>query len=361
MNEPQDLVSLGKSQNVKISDLLLDDRNPRLPPSQQGLDQESLAVVIEMGFDAFTVAESISRHGFFSSEPLIVIPSDTEGKYVAVEGNRRLTALMGLTQSEIRSAFANPDRWDELASKASFDSSAAVPVVVAPNREVCTPVIGYRHISGIMQWKTFAQARYVAALIDDSGYDYDEVHKLIGIEKREVANLYRAQAIADQALRLGIDTGGLETGFSVLQVAMNSTKIRDFVGAPLGSRLEPGSPPIPEGKIEELKELFGYIYGNGEKEPVISDSRQMSQLGNVIASPEGLRALRAGESLDLAKQKVADSQIDPKDRITKRLQTAINCLTAASEDMPQFYEDAEVGRLLDDINAALRDLEPLTA
>jgi hypothetical protein len=361
MNAPVSPQSLGMAKAVFISDLLLDAENPRLAASHHGKSQEDLAVILEMGFDAFAVAESMARHGFFPSEPLIVIHAEQAGKYTVIEGNRRLTALLGLTRPDIRKEFASPERWEQLASKSAVRGDASVPVVVATSRQACTPVVGFRHISGILQWSPYAQAMYVASLVDGAGLTFDQVHQEIGIDKRDVANLYREQAIAKQAQRLGIPTGNLEASFSLLQVAMGSTKLRDFVGAPLGSRLQPQKDPIPDDKVAELEELLGYVFGNGAQEPVITDSRQIPLLGNVIAEPTGLAALRAGETLLAAKQKIDDSEVDPKDRLSRRLTTAKNALGAASADMPQFYADADILELLEEVSAALRELEPPTS
>lgn len=343
---------------VELRNLRLDSSNPRLPPSQQGLPQEDLAVILEMGFDAFTVAESISRHGFFESEPLIVIAGESPDSYTVVEGNRRLTALIGLADPQVRREFASPDRWEEIADGSSVSMETIVPVVLAPNREACTPIIGFRHISGILQWVPYAQARYVASLVDQQGLSFDEVHRLIGIDKRDVASLYREQAIADQAAELGFETGGLERSFSLLQVAMNSTKIREFVGAPLASKVTTGTPPIPADKTENLKEVLGYIFGSAEVQPAINDSRQISQLGNVIAEEKGLEALRSGLKVHEAKQKMDDARVDPRSRLLKRLETVCNSLEAALEDFSEFADDSEVTEKASDILDLCRELRP---
>jgi hypothetical protein len=348
----------GEVRSVRLDSLLLDAFNPRLPPSQHGKSQEDLAVVLEMGFDAYTVAESMARHGYFVSEPLIVISAEEDERFIVIEGNRRLTALLGLTKEAVRSEFATPERWHELAGDCPLSAETLIPVCIATSREACTPVVGFRHISGILQWTPYAQARYIATLVDGAKMSFDEVHKLIGIDRRAVAALYREQAITNQAQRLGIATGNLEASFSLLQVAMSSPKIREFVGAPLGTRLGTGEDPIPEDKVAELEELLGYIFGDGELEPIIHDSRQIPQLANVIAEPRGLEALRAGETLDAAKQKIADAAVDPKERLRRRLNTAKSALIAASEDMPQFYGDGEISALLEEVEAALAGLEP---
>lgn len=352
----QDIVGLGDLRYLPISALLLDDLNPRLPPSQHGKSQADLAVVLEMGFDAFTVAENIARFGYFASEPLIAIPN-SENQFIVVEGNRRLTALVGLVDPAIRKEFATPDRWNEIAKKSAITVDTTVPVVVVADRHEVTPVIGWRHVSGILQWEPFAQARYVASLVDGSNLSYEAVANMIGKKKAEVAALYRDQAIADQASEMGIDTGGLERSFSLLQLAMGSPKIREFVGAPLGGALEPGGKPIPQEKRDSLAEVLGYIFGSGEQAPVINDSRQISALGNVIGEPAGLKALRDGESLELAKQRIKEGGVDPRERLLLRLKAARASLTAVFEDYSDFADDDEVVEILGEIFELLSDVE----
>lgn len=324
---------LGEVRLIALADLVLDDMNPRLPPNQRGLHQVDLAAVLEMGFDAFAVAESIACLGFFSSEPLIAIPSNEDGKYIVVEGNRRLTVLLGLARGDMRSEFATPGRWEALAAESAITNDTRVPVVVAISRAACTSVIGYRYVSEVLQWSPLVQARYIALLVDIEQRSYQEVAKLIGIGKSTVAALYRDQAIVDQAIQMGIDAATLERAFLLLQVAMSSTKIREFVGAPLGAGTVPRTDPIPEDKADELVEVLGYLFGSGQREPIIDDSRQISQLGDVLADPVGLRALREGETLQVAKQRVTETRFGPKERLKRRLTAARNALLAEVEHM----------------------------
>lgn len=343
---------MGEQQRVPLSSLRLDPQNPRLPADMQGQSQEDLAVHLELGFDALTVAESIASHGFFGSEPLIVIAGDNPGEWVVVEGNRRLTALLGLVDPDVRSQFANPSPWDALAKQATVSYDDLIPVVVLPDRASATPIIGFRHISGILQWQRYAQARYVARLVDEDGMSFSDVADMIGIERTKVGNLYRDQAIAQQAKDLGIETGPLEETFSLLDVAMSTPKLRDHIGAPLGSKTEPGVAPVPAEKAPELRELITWIYGDGETEPVIGESREISKLGNVVASPVGLAALRHGDSLDLAVQKAKDAEANPRQRLLQRLRAGKNSLIHAVDDLADFVDDPEVVDAVDEARAA---------
>ena len=348
---------LGTRIDVQISDLLLDVDNPRFPENQSGNKQVRVAQVIEMGFEAYAVAESMCRYGYFPSEPLIVIKSDQEpGKFVVLEGNRRLTALLGLTSRETRSSFASAERWETLARDCSISSSDQVPAVLVRSREECAPVIGFRHISGILSWSPYAQARYVASLIDGRGLTFTEVAEMVGKKRGDIADLYRDQAIADQARRLGVDTGGIEQTFSLLTVEMRTTKIREFVGAPMGAHTAVGAEPIPQNKDQELKEALGWIYGTPTAPPIISDSRQIAKLGNVIANPEGLRAVRAGKNLDEASQIIQDAGVDPQRRLVLQLRTANNALVAALEVIEEFAEEQVIQELYESLAETVQSI-----
>lgn len=345
---------LGAQQLIAISDLRLDPENPRLPSQLQGASQEDLAVDLDLGFEALTVADSIASHGFFTSEPLIAIPSETEsGAWIVVEGNRRLTALLGLADPDLRSQFPSADEWDALAAKAGLTLATEVPVVIVESRSTVVPIIGFRHIAGILGWTPFAQARYVAKLVDENGSSFAEVAKMIGIDKTRAGNLYREQAIAKQAASLGIPTGPVEEAFSLLTVAMSNTKLRDFVGAPIASRLAPGSDPVPVAKTPQLRELLGWVFGTEETDRVLTDSRDINKLGGAIDSPVGLAALRSGDNLAQALQKMDDAGLDTLARLKRRLTTARNSLQAAEDDIADNGDDADVQGLLEEIQTSI--------
>ena len=185
------------------------------------------------------------------------------------------------------------------------------------------------------------------------GRSIQEVADLIGIPKSKAADLYRDQAVLAQAAALGLETSQVEGAFSLLTVAMGSTKIRNHVGAPLGSQTVIGQEPVPVEKTEELKEVIQWIFGDEDHEAVISDSRQISQLGNVTANEVGLAALRQGKTLEEAKQSVAAAGLDPQTSLAKRLGAAKSALSSASNDVAEFAADLEVHRLIDDIESIL--------
>ncbi len=350
---------LGELRHVPISSLRLDAANPRLPEAYRDASQDRLAETLELGFEAFAVAESIADSGFFLSEPLLVIAStDEPGRWVVVEGNRRLTALIGLTNPELRRQFAEAEKWEIAASRCNLVADDLVPVVIHANRESTHREVGKAHVVGKLSWRPYAQSMYIAARIAE-GRSYEEVAQLLGMKKGKVADMYRDQAVVKQAQAHGLDTEEIEGAFSLLTVAMSSTKIRDHIGAPLGTQLKPGADPIPDDKLPDLVETISWVFGSEDEPPRITDSRQISQLGNVIANEVGLAALRAGDSLAAAKEKVQSSGMDPLERLKNRLEAAKSALLAASDDLGDFAEDPMVLALVDDLEAVMEGLRTL--
>ena len=98
--------------------------------------------------------------------------------------------------------------------------------------------------------------------------------------------------------------------------------------------------------------MITWIYGDGETEPVIGDSREISKLGNVVASNTGLTAVQSGASLEVALQKVKDAEINPRQRLLTRLRTGRNSLTAALDDLDDFADDEDVILAVDEARAA---------
>jgi len=343
--------SAGKPGNVALRNLRLDPENPRIPEAHRSDSTAELAVLVEMGFEAFSVAESIAELGFFNAEPLIVVPNDAEsGTWIVAEGNRRLTALIGLAFPDIRASFATPERWEGLAQKREISPEMAIPVIMHESRDTVHHEVARVHVVGKLPWQPFMTARYIAARVAE-GRSLAEVADMIGIPRSRAADMYRDQAVLLQAQSLGLETSQVESAFSLLTNAMRSTKLRSHVGAPLGSQTQVGVDPIPASKARELEELIQWIFGDEEHEAVISDSREISKLANVVASEVGLAALRQGRTLEEARQSVADAGLDPRTSLLRKLVAGKNSLTRATDEVLDFALDGEVRSLIEDIES----------
>ncbi|MXY54385.1 MAG: hypothetical protein F4Y86_17905, partial [Gammaproteobacteria bacterium] len=144
-------------QGIEVARLLLDDQNPRLPERLHGEPQSEILAFLFRQAALEELAQSYLDNGFFQHEPLIVVPQGG-GRFVVVEGNRRLAALKILLNAEeadlLRFIGMEPTSAQRL-------SLVEVPCFVVGDRALVHPFVGFRHIGGIKTWPPEAKARYV--------------------------------------------------------------------------------------------------------------------------------------------------------------------------------------------------------
>jgi hypothetical protein len=345
---------------AQIDQLLLDPQNPRLTPDLQGASQDKLLQYIEARYEPIVVGRSVARHGFFISEPLIVIPAASRGgsrqkKYTVVEGNRRLVALKLLTDNKAR-ALVDDEEWEELSERVRLPARG-IPIVVVPDREQVAPIIGYRHIAGIQQWDPYPKARFITHFIDVEHLGFSEVAELVGEDESDVRASYRNHGILEQARDVfKLDTSRLEKDFGVFDRAVVGP-IREFIGAPTPARVRPREYPLAEDARtkKNFRDLLSFLFGDSRHRAVIRDSRQLTTLGRVLRSPDGLEVLRQTRDLSQALEAAAGKRA----RLISRLNQAQGVLRSSKQDLSLFADDADVIRLLDECQAELDELRQI--
>lgn len=131
---------------VDIDNLLLDLYNPRLPKSKQGKDNDVVIEFLLLEAATLELMESIGENDFFVGEMLLVIPNKEEsGRYVVIEGNRRLTAVLLLNNPDL--AKVKKTATKEIFNSAKFKPTT-LPCLVFNNREEIQKYIGFVHITG---------------------------------------------------------------------------------------------------------------------------------------------------------------------------------------------------------------------
>jgi len=176
---------------VNINNINLDLENPRIPLSirsgEQGktkeqINQDILEYLIKTGSITELIL-SIGENGFFSGEALLLIPdSNDEEKYIVVEGNRRVTALKLLHDPSLATVSKNKILEASNSAKKSTDELTMIPSIIFPERKDILKYLGYRHITGIKDWKALEKARYMYSMyqqLKDEGSIEDNIHKEI--------------------------------------------------------------------------------------------------------------------------------------------------------------------------------------
>lgn len=295
-------------REIKLANLRLDSRNPRLPRDLHASDNpDSLLRHTARTYNLLELARSMADHGFApkQAEALLVVeePPDS-GTYVVIEGNRRLATLLLLTDENRVKAFGLADEWDELAALAAkkghkFD---LVPVIVYPRREDLYEYVGFRHITGPTQWRPEAKARFIVELLS-AGRSISDVWRNIGSNARTVRRYAEAHAVFEQVLQLGIPGGLVEAAFGVFYNALDTPGVRSFLGlSPSRDFDSMPMDPVPGEKLDELREFVSLLYGDGEDnlEGVLRESRELKKLSVVLLDDTASKILIESRDLDHA-------------------------------------------------------------
>ncbi len=180
---PTDTPEPMKIEPIEIERLLLDPENPRLAHVDVSKGPEGLVKAMWQEMAVSEVALSIAENGFFPEEPLLAIPaggySKNDPHYTVVEGNRRLTAVLLLTDDGLRARVKATDLPKLTVSQRR--RLEYLPVAIYPDREALWEYFGFRHVNGPKEWDALAKATYVAQVRRELGIDLDTIARKIGI------------------------------------------------------------------------------------------------------------------------------------------------------------------------------------
>ena len=308
--------------DVDIAELLLDPDNPRLPESI-ARDQQSMLDYIAGTTSIEELMEAIAENDFFPGEPIIVVP-DGAGKFIVVEGNRRLTAVRLLNDPHACSAPG--ERMKVIAAKAKH-KPVKLPVVKRKLRSEVLPYLGFRHITGIKQWEPLAKARYIEQLFDltdkqlSAKARYSDVARAIGSRRDYIKRNLDALAVyktikEDEFYGIeGLNDESLK--FSVLSTALADERIGSFVGIHIldeaTDEYVPADPIVNSSTLngKAISELTSWLYEKDKKGKTrIGESRNLRHLSAVVANTKALAAFRNGSLLKIAYQLTSDITAD---------------------------------------------------
>jgi len=218
-------------RNVKVEKLILDPNNPRLitRSSDTCETSESIDRVIQThskmcgdaGNDPYRIKElenSIKMNGWWPIDFIFVKKLDDSGRFLVLEGNRRVTAIQNI-------------RNDENADKKIRDSLETIDVMeIVDNcseemlQKKITYLLGVRHHGSLKSWSPFAQAnniyqRYLELTgMNSENFIYEKetacvVGDALSIETKEVEKrlkVFRAMCQLGEMNDVKNSNGGME-------------------------------------------------------------------------------------------------------------------------------------------------------
>ncbi|MCF8258178.1 MAG: ParB N-terminal domain-containing protein [Flavobacteriales bacterium] len=291
-------------EHLPTESLVLDNANPRLAEFgiKKGADPVEVLQILWEHMAIEELVYSIVAHGFFDTEPVIVIEEGT--KFVVIEGNRRLAAVQIILDPSL---VDNRLDGETLKRLKTFDKSRlrTLPVIKVGSRQDAWTFIGFKHINGPAKWNSFAKAQYVAQVHKSFGIPLKEIAYQVGDTHNTVQKLFQGMMVIEQAERQDLfhrdDVKRDRLYFSHLYTGLQYEGVKEFLAIEDAS-IETDT-PIPIEKAKELKEVLRWMYGSKKEsvEPAIkSQNPDLRRLESVIKKKESIAALRDGVSLEEA-------------------------------------------------------------
>ena len=159
-------------RSIVITNLLVDNLNPRLAEEQQNQPGTIHALLQAEGEKTLALAEDVANQGLSPADRFLVTPApDGPNRFIALEGNRRLTALKILSEPKLADPALSKAEADRLRKwsvaykkRGEID---AVDCAVFVSRTEAEPWIVRRHAGelegvGIVRWGTTERQRFDA-------------------------------------------------------------------------------------------------------------------------------------------------------------------------------------------------------
>lgn len=139
-------------ENVAVQDLDLDLRNSRFPRDAQSQDDALHLMMTTAGEDCLQLLRDITGSGQLNSADLSIVVKKG-GRFVVLEGNRRLTCLRIWHDPTILSADdaiekAYLSRAERLIADSRYTPPTELRVTVAPSEEAADPWVERKHAGG---------------------------------------------------------------------------------------------------------------------------------------------------------------------------------------------------------------------
>lgn len=333
------LPKIGETGKVPSALLLFDKSNPRLTTGDDVSTTDDVALISTYreisALDELVT--SICANKYIDLEPLIVM-SDGNGKFVVLEGNRRLAAMKVI-------------RDPSLAKQCKVSVPRSIPQAVLDSFEFVTvhhvkdlssahAFIGFKHINGPQRWDAYAKARFVAGWYREgreSGLDIETIARQTGDTNDTIRSYIGSVFVLDQAEReqrfeIKDRYNKARFAFSHLYTALDRPDYRRFLGLELGWNKVPDEEPIAKENLNQLGDVLLYLYGSKrDSRPsyIESQNPDLAILGRCLVNDRALQRIKNNDTLSTAFSEIAGSNMfgEALSMVSVKLDKAIELAT----------------------------------
>ncbi|MBN1546914.1 MAG: hypothetical protein JW902_09660 [Syntrophaceae bacterium] len=341
-----------------IDELYLDPLNPRLGRHRinANTNQNTLLEYMQEQVLEELALSFITGSGFWVQEALLVtleryLDSDV---LVVIEGNRRLAALKLLKMANEREI--NDSRWISIAEEAREKGHDVleklfnqIPCISVDSRNDVDEFLGFRHVSGIKQWKPAEKARFIDRLVVGKNQSFNHISKSIGSNASTVKRNFIAYRVAIQMEDIieDLPCDALENRFSLLYSAIQNPFVQDFIGLNMSSLDEATRSPIAAEKQLDFKFAMECLFGSKSKEPLVTDTRQITKFGAILNNEDAISYVRKSATPNLENAFLIAG--GPKEEVVSTLREISSSIRSILGKVGIYKRDRNVDEAVEDI------------
>lgn len=289
---------------INLDLLVLDSQNPQLPHSKHGSSEREILKYMLTNSSLIELMLAIGENDFFPGEQLLVVPLKN-GNYKVVEGNRRLSALKLLHNPEL--AEVHKSKVDKVIAETTFRPTE-IPCLEFDTESEIYNYLGYRHITGIKEWRLLEKARYLYGLKNKNFSHLPlneaarEIAKIIGSKtpyvKRVLVGFEVYKIIEDEDFFQITDLNDVTFYFNYIADSLNKANIARLLGVELDA-----INPLEHIKVKQLRKWAEWLFQRDKegKTRIIGDSYDLTALNTILGYEEAKIAfMDSGYSLERA-------------------------------------------------------------
>jgi hypothetical protein len=320
----QEQQTIPKLEYLSPDVLEFDPENPRFGGMVSGKSPDDIQKHLFAGpHYASELVDSLLENGFIDYEPLVAKRND--GKFVVIEGNRRLAAIR-----EIRS---NPNKYEGRKS-----DLGKIPVLVFPDKpdeqqqNEMRVYLGVRHLLGFREWPPISKAQFLERESKAEG-GLDRVIKEVRMTKQNARRFLVPFRLLHRA---GVTLPGED--FWMLGEALQRSGIKKYLQLEVDSK----TLDILGYDKRNLSALLNDLYGpkkpgSSEREVsarIVYDTRDLSRLARVLGSEKATDVLHAGKDLEEAEIHVdtREESLTRLSKVNKKLGVLLKKVLAGTRD-----------------------------
>lgn len=339
--------------SIVNDELCLDPTNPRLGRSNTGRDvsqERVLELMKNWTLDELAVS-FLENGGFWTHEAVLVVEEELYGEtcLVVVEGNRRLAALKYLYDAYEGRPVSR--KWKEIASSAQPSEGlfTEVPYLKADTRDEISGFLGFRHVTGIKEWKPAEKAGFISMLIDKEGLTYKQVMRKIGSKTPTVRGLYITYRMALQIDDWveEVSQEDVQKRFSVMYLSLRTSGVQKYLQVNTDAEPEEAKRPVPKTHKDKLSKFAVWLFGNENNPPLFTDSRMVDNFGIILESDEAVEYLERSEPprFDIAFKMAGGEEIE-----------VVRFIERAADDLELALTTAHLHKKSEKVQKAVRRL-----